>query len=228
MPRSVRIICLANSRKIAGRCIAGREWTVTGAGRWVRPVSERAHQDVSEYERQYEDGSDPCVMDIVDVPVLDATPQGYQSENWLLDSRYYWRKAGAFSPFELQRLLDPPARLWINGYHTFDGSNDRVPEELMQGVSGSLRLIRVDTLELCVFAPGEAFGNAKRRVQGRFEHAGNHYALWVTDPVHERGYLSKLDGTYEIGPCYLTVSIGEAYEGSCHKLLAAVIEPQSG
>ncbi|MDE0193758.1 MAG: hypothetical protein OXQ90_20600 [Gammaproteobacteria bacterium] len=182
---------------------------------------------MSEYERQYEDGSDPRVLDIVDVPVLDAAPKGYQSENWLLDSRYYWSKAGAFSPFELERLLDPPGRLWINGHHTFNGSNDKVPEELMRGISSSLRLIRVATLELCVFAPGEAFGNSKRRVQGRFEHAGHHYALWITDPVYERGYLAKLDGTYEIGPCYLTVSIGEPYDGSCYKLLAAVIEPES-
>ena len=228
MTHSIRIVCLANSRKLAGRCLAGREWTTTGAGRWVRPVSERLHQEVSEYERQYEDGSDPRVLDIVDVPVLDATPQGYQSENWLLDSRYYWSRAGAFSPFELQRLVDPPDRLWINGYHTFNGSNDKVPEELMKGVSSSLRLIRVDALEVRVFAPGEAFGNSKRRVQGRFEHAGDHYALWITDPVYERSYLSKLDGSYIIGSCYLTVSIGEPYDDSCYKLLAAIIEPASG
>ncbi|MDE0193726.1 MAG: hypothetical protein OXQ90_20440 [Gammaproteobacteria bacterium] len=168
------------------------------------------------------------MLDIVDVPVLDATPQGYQSENWLLDSRYYWSKAGAFSPFELRRLVDPPDRLWINGYHTFNGSNDKVPEELMKGVSSSLRLIRVDALEVRVFAPGEAFGNSKRRVQGRFEHAGDHYTLWITDPVYERSYLSKLDGSYRIGSCYLTVSIGEPYDDSCYKLLAAIIEPASG
>ena len=64
-------------------------------------------------------------------------------------------------------------------------------------------------------------------MQGRFDHAGNHYALWVTDPVYERSYLSKLDGTYELGPCYLTVSLGERYEDSCYKLLAAIVEPDS-
>ena len=97
----------------------------------------------------------------------------------------------------------------------------------MQSVSSSLRLIRVDALELRVFAPGEAFGNSKRRVQGRFDHAGNDYALWITDPVYERGYLSKLDGSYELGACYMTVNLGEPYEGSYHKLLAAIIEPHS-
>ena len=46
---------------------------------------------------------------------------------------------------------------------------------------------------------------------GRFFHAGTDYALWVTDPGYERRYLAKLDGAYEIGECYLTVSLGEPY-----------------
>ena len=93
-----RILCLANSRTLAGRCVAGRVWGADGApGNWVRPVSERDGGDVSEYERQYEDGSDPGVLDVVDVPVLKAQPAGWQTENWLLDPRRYWRKAGVAS-----------------------------------------------------------------------------------------------------------------------------------
>ena len=93
-----------------------------------------------------------------------------------------------------------------------------------EDVSGSLRLIHVGRLELEVFRPGEAFGNRKRRVQGRFSHAGRDHALWVSDPGYERKYLAKLDGAYEIGECYLTISLGEVYEGACYKLIAAIIE----
>ena len=91
-------------------------------------------------------------------------------------------------------------------------------------VSGSLRLIHLERLALKVFAPGEAFGNSKRRVQGRFIHAHRDYALWVTDPVYECAHLTKSDGSYEIGECYLTISLGEAYDGFCHKLIAAIME----
>ena len=201
-----RIVCLANSRKISGRCIAGREWAEgRGAGRWIRPVSARENQEVSEYERQYEDGSDPRVLDIIDLPVLEPRPKGHQTENWLLDPMYYWEKAGSYSPLDLAALTDPV--------------------ESASAVSGSLRLIRVEEIEIEVFMPGEAFGNPKRRVQGRFVHSDREYALWVTDPGYERRYLAKLDGRYRLGECHLTISLGERYEGALYKLIAAIIEP---
>ena len=219
-----QIVCLANSRKLAGRCIAGREWTTEqGAGNWFRPVSERDNQEVSEYERQYEDGSDPRVLDIVKVPVLKPKPHGHQTENWLLDDEYYWQKVGTFPPLEMPKLEDPVKPLWVDGYSTYHGRNDKIPLESASDVRGSLRLIRIPRIKLSVFAPGEAFGNAKRRVQGRFDHAGTRYALWVTDPRYERAYLAKLNGDYELGECYLTISLGEPYEGDCHKFIAAII-----
>ena len=220
-----RIICLANSRTLTGRSIAGREW-IGGRlpGTWVRPVSERECGDVSEYERQYEDGAEPGVLDIIDIPVLEPRPKDWHRENWLLDSELYWRKKGSYSWFDLPALLDPVAPLWLDGYRTYDGRNDRIPDDSLQSVTSSLRLIHVERIELAVFRPGEAFGNQKRRVQGRFSHAGNDYALWVTDPEYEREYLAKLDGAYQIGECYLTISLGEPCRGSSHKLIAAIIE----
>ena len=220
-----RIVCLANSRKLSGRCVAGRELAGgKAAGPWIRPVSVRPGQEVSEYERQYEDGTDPQVLDIVSVPVLAPKPDEWQTENWTLDAERYWKKLGRFSWFDLPCLLDPPEPLWIDGHSTYNGTNDKVPRDLLDSVSSSLRLVHMERLHLRVFAPGEAFGNSKRRVQARFSHAGSEYRIWVTDPVYERKYLSKLDGDYEIGECYLTVNLGEPYGGSCYKLAAAVIE----
>ena len=80
-----RIVCLANSRKLHGRCIAGAELAGSEPTGWLRPVSVREHQEVCEYERQYEDGSDPELLDIIDIPLLRAQPRNYQRENWLPD-----------------------------------------------------------------------------------------------------------------------------------------------
>ena len=220
-----RIVCLANSRKLYGRCVAGREWLDGRPGRWIRPVSAREHQEVSEYERQYEDGSDPRVLDIIDVPLLQPSPgpATFQSENWLLDPEYYWEKVGRLSWSDLPLLADPVSPLWLEGHGTYHGLNDKIPLELADSVGDSLKLIHVSELQFSVFRPGEAFGNSKRRVQGRFRHAGSWYSLWVTDPVYERRYLAKLDGKYSIDECFLTVSLGEPYGDAVYKLIASII-----
>ena len=226
MRSNKRIVCLANSRKLVGRCIAGREWDGEQVGDWIRPVSKREGQDVSEYERQYEDGSDPRVLDVIDVPIFEPVMPATegQSENWLLDEEWYWRKAGRVSWFDLPAFVDDERPLWLDGFHTYQCCNDKVPISEMARVDGSLRLIEVADLVLTVFVPAEAFGHRKRRVQGRFRHAGQNYALWVTDPICERRYLAKLDGEYRLGHCFLTISLGEPFDGHCYKLIAAVLE----
>lgn len=60
-------------------------------------MSIREHQEVSEYERQYKDGSDPRLLDIIDIPLQKHQPRDYQQENWLLDPEYYWRKVAKYS-----------------------------------------------------------------------------------------------------------------------------------
>lgn len=223
-----RIVCLANSRKLSGRCVAGKELLGSKPIGWIRPVSTREHEEVSEYERQYQDGSDPRVLDIMDVPLLAARPTGYQQENWLLDPEHYWVKVGRRGWNELSQLADPVAPLWVNGQSTYNGLNDKIPLAMAGGLTSSLRLIHVDRLALSVFKPGEAFGNPKRRVQGRFQHDGVEYRLWVTDPAYERTHLAKPDGDYEIGESFLTLSLGEAFNDACYKLIAAVIERDAG
>ncbi|MBS0151035.1 MAG: hypothetical protein JSR31_08845 [Nitrospira sp.] len=219
-----RIVCLANSRKLQGRCIAGCEMSQGRPNVWIRPVSDREHEEVSEYERQYEDGSDPMVMDMIDVPLREPRPKGYQQENWLIDPDFYWVKVGALSWDDLEAYAVTDGTLWINGHRTFHGVNDFFPLDQAGTVRSSLTLIHVDMVELRVLRPGENFGNPKRRVQGRFTFAGNSYSLRVTDPKIEREYLAHQDGRYSLGESYLTISLGEPFEGNCYKLIAAVIQ----
>ena len=219
-----RIVCLANSRKLNGRCIAGIELVDGASAEWVRPVSNREHQEVSEYERQYNDGSDPRVLDVIDVPLLEPRPGTYQRENWLLDANYYWTRIGTVGWEGLAALARSHGPLWINGRNTYYGLNDEIVETQADLLSSSLALVHVGKLRLRVFAPGTAFGNSKRRVQAAFEHAGVSYRLWVTDPVYELRYLAHADGIHELRECYLTVSLGEPFNNACHKLVAAIIE----
>ncbi|MFE9093634.1 hypothetical protein [Streptomyces sp. NPDC007264] len=216
------LVCLANSRKLSGRCVAGM--VDDGSGEWVRPVSARPNREVSARERQYEDRTDPSVLDIVLVPLLRPQPHDFQSENWLLDPDYYWEKTGRVEWIGLLRLEQCPSALWINGSSTYHGSNDRVPTEEAVTLPDSLKLIRVTDLTLQVHVPGAMFGDQRLVLRACFSYAGHVYILRVTDPKYELEYLGKPEGTYELGESFLTVSLGEPYEGYVYKLVAAIIE----
>jgi hypothetical protein len=155
-------------------------------------------------------------------------PKGYQQENWLLDPDSYWVKVGRATWKDLGKLAQPSGPLWVNGYSTYDGLNDKVPLSLANGLNSSLCLVHADRVTLSVFKYGEAFGKAKRRVQGKFRHKGIEHYLWVTDPWYEQTYRAKADGEYQIGECYITVSLGEPYNDACYKLIAAIIERGKG
>lgn len=219
------VVCLANSRKLSGRCVAGKELISDEVGPWIRPVSDRPSEEVSEYERQYEDGSDPQVLDIIQIPLLRPHVKAHQPENWLLDPEYYWSRVRRATWQDLAQLVDHPSVLWLNTSSTYHGINDRVAVEDLDQLDCSLYLLQLDGLTLRVFAPGRDFGNPKRRVQASFTYRGQRYALRVTDPVAERDYLARDDGVFTIGPCFITVSLGEPYEGYCYKLVATIITP---
>jgi hypothetical protein len=204
-----RIVCLANSRKLQGRCIAGRELIGGRPGPWVRPVSDRPNEELCEYERQYSDGSDPRVLDIIDIPLQEPQPKGWQRENWLLDRSIYWTRVGEISWHGLGTLADTPGELWINDHSTHHGLHDRIPRDKASAVTRPLKLVAAGEMRLGVFRPGEMFGDAKRRVQASFRFGGIDYALWVTDPLIERAYLARRDGIYRLGASYLTISLGE-------------------
>lgn len=219
-----RILCLANSRKLSGRCLAGREIVNGRPGPWIRPVSDREHEEVSEQERQYENGNDPKLLDVIDVPLLKASPHAYQQENWLLDPKFYWARVSTRKWEQLQKFVEPDGPLWINGNSSTNGLNDRIFLSQSLKLQSSLRLIHITRLIIVVSRPGAAFGDPRRRVYGWFKHDGTQYRFSVTDPIQTRRFLAKADGQYKIGECCLTISLGEAYKGYCYKLIAAIIE----
>lgn len=222
MPEKV-IVCLANSWKHHDRCVAGVELVKDSPRDWIRPVSARDGHGVSFEERELSGGGDPAPLDVLKIPLLAAQPADYQTENWLLDPDSWWSKIGEWSWGDLRYLEDKPADLWGTGDSSRKGENDRVAESAALNLTNSLALIRVKELELHVLDGG--FRQVKREVRAIFKYRRVTYDLAVTDPAYRDEYLSRDDGHYRLGTCYLTVSLTEPFHEFCYKVIAAIFEP---
>ena len=224
-PQPRKIICLANSRKYSGCCIAGKELLENSVGKWIRPVSGEATGELSVTDILMQNGAAPKLLDIVSIPLKEACPHAYQSENHRT-AEGRWVRNGAFPFARLPELCDEVERLWINGYHSFNGRNDRMPLELARTLSSSLLFIRPEGLSILV-AEGV---KGLKKIWSEFTYRGETYRLTVTDPAIEACYMPLAVGRYPVEgrQPYLTVSISEPFEGFCYKLVAAIILPSSG
>lgn len=225
-PTVKRIVCLANSRKMAGRCVAGKEISEDGKpGNWIRSVSRRENESVSERERCYASGNDPEVLDIIEIPLFGPKPKGCQRENWLLNASRQWRKVGRLTWDGLPQLADPDTPLWTGGFNSRGGENDQVPVDMAATHDTSPRLVRVNDPIVPVSEPSRPSANYPI-LRGRFSHCGGTYCLRITDPVSESGSVNLSCGEYPVRERYLTVSLGEPFEGNAYKLIAATIWPR--
>ncbi|MFI1679080.1 dual OB domain-containing protein [Streptomyces sp. NPDC020607] len=214
------LVCLANSRKHLGRCIAGID---IESESWVRPVSSRQTHEVSAPERQYRDGAEPRILDVVSMRLLRPKRFGFQTENWVLDPNSQWVKLGRIRWADLCRLEQKPKRLWLNSDDsTRKGLNDRVPVEQKFALMNSLKLIRVSTVTIEVDRPFDA--NKELEVRAKFRHAGSTYILKVTDALYEEKFRALGVGSYCLSESFLTVSLGEEFKGYLYKMVAAIIE----
>jgi ATP-dependent DNA helicase RecQ len=220
-PTPKEIICLANSRKYSGRCIAGREISGGRIGEWVRPVGHNETGELPVREICYRDGNVPRLLDVIAVPLSRHAPHSYQTENYLVDEDVWIRKR-SFPVADLPRLCDPVDSLWLNGYSSGSGLNDRVPEAIArEHIRTSLLFIRPEQAMIAV----EEGPNLLKRLRARFHFVGEEYCLPVTDPEVENRYLGEPLGRYPLatGELYFTISLGEPYEGYCYKLVAGIV-----
>lgn len=222
------LVCLANSRKTSGRCLAGKELSGDRVGAWIRPISQRPTHEIAPAECSLQTGGMPTLLDLVRVPLLDARPGAHQPENHLIQPGRPWQRTGRMPVARIRELLDEPTHLWLNGSSSYYNLNDRVLLTEAARLDGSLLFVALEDVEIRVFDRGRRFGDAaaQRKVQAVFRYRGTDHRLWVTDPVIERKYLARPDGRYPVGEALATISLGDPYEGYCYKLVAALLTPE--
>ena len=224
------ILCLANSRKLSGRCVAGKKVGANKFGEWIRPVSSRPEKELSAFDRHYEGTAqplEPALLDVIEIDFLAYDPHPYQPENHLIDDRIYWGLARRANFSEALRAVDPlQPNLWgLSPDSSYHGMYDRVPLADAPSFNCSLKLVEVSDLRIRINAEQENFGNAKKMARGYFHYSGQGYALMITDPVIADQYLPQSPGWFSIGSALICVSLGEPWKGHAYKLIAGVILP---
>jgi hypothetical protein len=121
-------------------------------------ISARPSAEINLEERQFEDGKEPQILDVIEVPRLAPVPRVHQAENHMIDADPYWIKKGVIARGALTDLIDGPPSLWTNGDSTFHGRNDRVTQAVAFQFRDSLFLIRPTNAAIGVLTPGAAFG----------------------------------------------------------------------
>jgi hypothetical protein len=214
------LICLANSYKHGGRCVAGLR--TDGPG-WVRPVSARPDGSLNTNDYVLSDLTEVGLLDQFCVGVASARPESHHPENWVIDGSR-WRLLARPMDEQLASVLKAAI---VAGPELLRGHSDRVSHAHIQRqpLTASLALVMPEAVELY----RHTGSSGKPSVRGRFSIGANgravDYDLSATDPawitqVMNRGpqLLEQTDARF-----VMTISISEPFNHDCYKLIAAVI-----
>jgi hypothetical protein len=219
MPNAA-ILCLANSKKLSGRCVAGLR--IDGGG-WLRPVSKLPNGVLNVGHYFLDKGKDATLLDVIQVGLKRPKPDMHQPENWLMDDTV-WKLLGTPKLDDCAAIL---RKAIVPGSELFRGYTDRVEYADFQKTRADASLALVAPARIDMFVRKKTDG--KHQVRGRFTLGGGaktcNYDLSITEPYWEKAVtetgprsLTQADSKFIV-----TVSLGEPYNGMCYKLIAAVI-----
>ncbi len=203
----MKLICLANSYKSGGRCVAGIEPI---SGRWIRPVSKGVNGALSSEQSSAINGgtSRPVrPLDLIEIGIVKPCPAPNQPENVEVGASK-WRIEGKVALSDLGRFVIPDGPL-------LHGTTDRVAESDARGIGASLCIIKV---ERPTFYCRPRSGIPQLRAT--FEHSGVQYDLAVTDTEDWVNQARWEPSLFSKGTWLFTISLGENYRSFHYKLVA--------
>lgn len=230
MSYTKRLLCLANSWREGGRCIAGKISEGERTGEWIRPVRAAGTEAIVAPHLNYEDGAPVRILDIFDVHLIQPAPAGHQVENHVIEKSSLWRRVRQTTFEECRQFLDSQDRpLWPDAESTFHGINDKVPEATVAQTTDSLRLIQPASATFRVASETQYEGPPQTAVRATFDLAGSRYRLKITDPEASHKFESLGQGEHTVHAPLLCISLSGIFNGFSYRLVAGVIltEPTS-
>lgn len=212
----IRFVCLANSYKEGGRCVAGIMLDANnkpifqgGLPKWIRPISDREHGEIHE-----EVVSHIHLLDIVEIEVVGYVGKGYQSENATFQEDSI-RITGTFGSEGLHDLCEERPLL-------FGNRGKAIHREKINLLHHSLTMVRATQFEVIEkIAGGDPY---RKKIRLSFIYKGIQYDFPITDPVFRRNYQNNPNFINDITEMLLTLSVGVPLEEEWYyKLVAGMI-----
>jgi hypothetical protein len=217
-----RVVCLANSWKREGHCIAGID---LDTGQWVRPVCDGLYPEdgrIPQSVRMIE-GREPRLLDILQIPLAETGNDfGFECENLsVLEGQ--WRYLGQAQPSDLLPYCRGSRNILHNHQkYVYPSYLKRLPFSQRH----TLQLIQ--SASLIISQKPHPKGYIEWRGTIQTMNARTLAGAKITDPV----FVEKLErGHQPKKVCLVTVSLSMPWappdwddEPPCWKLIAGVIE----
>ena len=214
-------ICLANSYKHGGRCIAGIEVVPLSDGslvvvrhndgrpKWIRPVSMSVNGEIPNHLAE-----SFKFFSLVKLSDVDPCPNKAHTEDVHCSHM-------EICPFEL-RPTKAFLNLFLDTQHQaiFYYRGKAIPATIIDRLDYSLMLIHPDNA--CAYCDEER-ENSKYRM--KFTYFGSNYDFPITDPVFLEQFKKSPESFSDLKGIYLVLSLGMEFEGFHFKLVATVVFP---
>lgn len=216
-------ICLANSYKRGGRCIAGVEIALKDDGKWkmirnhdgnpqwIRPIANTPYGEIPNHLAL---GIKP--LTIVKLCDVQPCPHNAHTEDVFFSQMNCYKDDFPIINEVLNLLVDP------NHQAIFHNRGRAISTQMITGLNYSLMLIHPENIQTYIDETRE-----KSKYRMSFTYFGTNYDFPITDPL----FLDRMRETpqlySQIDNAYLTLSLGMEFEGWHHKLVAGVILPKT-
>lgn len=207
-----RIICLANSKKGGGRCIAGIDLSTE---LWVRPIG-RGHEGAIGNER-FINNCEPQLLDVLEIPLGGlADDHGCQPENRRFGTSR-WKISGTISKEKALSYAEDTKLILHNNQRKVDPD---IFKTLPKSSWKSLQLIYVSDANFKYIKKWD-------RSEVSFTYSNRKHKIKITDLL----IIDRLKKDKSINhECLLSVSLAAPYQAKCddkpfcYKMVAGVIE----
>jgi hypothetical protein len=208
----MKIVCLANSYKEGGRCIAGimldEMHCAVNPVKWIRPVCQTTDGEVPTQLVK-----DICPLDILQFEKTADAPKSFQTENVLFDEKSL-QTVGKFPQDKLDDFCDQRQFL------LFGNTTKAVEQNEAKKLNHSLTMLYTNHFKLYELQ----YEDAKHpKVRLRFYFDIHSYDFPVTDPVFLSKYQQNKQLLNGVEKLYLTISLGQLHEGWHYKLIACIL-----